>query len=70
MKKGAVNFVKSFQQGSNICLQLDGEQEAKRSQGRETMTHSDTEGEDVPSATVSKDVYHPELWEKVSNVSQ
>lgn len=57
-----MNFVKPFQQGSDICLQLDGEQGAKHSQGRETMTHSDTEGEDVPSATGSQDVYHPETF--------
>lgn len=62
MKKGAVNFIKSFQQGSDICLQLDGEQGVKRSQGRETMTYSDMEGEVVPSATGSQDVYHPETF--------
>lgn len=56
-----MNFVKLFQQGSDICLQLDGEQEAKHSQGRETMSHSDT-GEDVSSATGSQDVYHPETF--------
>lgn len=62
MKKGAVNFVKPFQQGSHICLQLDGEQGVKRSQGRETMTHSGTGGEDVPGATGSQEVHRSETF--------